>query len=188
MMHIESAKFIKGVLGTSEILGDGTPQVALIGRSNVGKSSLINAITGQKDLARTSPRPGRTKEINLFLINKAVYLVDLPGYGFARASLKERERIQDMIYWYLIKSPYEQKKVILIIDAKVGPTSFDLDVLHSLQGRKNVVVVANKIDKIKKSEYQQQLASIQEQVGYKVIPCSAKMNIGMSLIINEILN
>lgn len=187
-MRIKSATFVRGVLGTNDVLANGIPQVALIGRSNVGKSSLINALTGEKDLAQTSSTPGRTQQINLFLINNALYLVDLPGYGFAKTSLKERDRIEKMIYWYLLKSPYEQKKVILIIDAKVGPTAFDLDVLRSLQMRQNVVVVANKIDKIKKSEYQQQLKKIQDTVGCKVIPCSAKMNIGLSQIRNEILD
>lgn len=187
-MRIESAQFIRGVLGTSDILGEGRPQVVLVGRSNVGKSSIINALTGQKDLARTSSTPGRTQEINIFLINNAVYLIDLPGYGYAKTSLKERERIQKMIYYYLMESQYELRKVLLIIDAKVGPTGFDLEVLRDLRISKNVVVVANKIDKIKKSEYRQQLQNIQDQVGGKVLVCSAKMKIGMTELINEILS
>lgn len=185
-MNITSAKFIKSVLGTNEILGDGTPQVVMIGRSNVGKSSLINALTDQKDLARISRVPGCTQMINVFSINNAFYLIDLPGYGFAQASMKERERINKMIYWYLLESPYKPKKVFVIIDAKVGPTVFDLEVLQSLKGRHNVTVLVNKIDKLKRSESREQLQKIEDTVGCKVIPCSAKMNIGMSAILDEI--
>lgn len=186
-MQIKSAEFIKGILGTNEILEDGIPQVAIIGRSNVGKSSLINAITGQRNLARTSPVPGRTQQMNIFFINHKVYLVDLPGYGYAKASLKQREQIQKMLYWYLVESPYEQKKVLLIIDAMIGPKDIDIQVLHSLHGQKEVVVLANKIDKLKKSELREQLQKIEDIMGCRVIPCSAKKNIGVSEIIKEIL-
>ena len=79
-MNITSAKFVKGVVGEDEILDDGIPQVAFIGRSNVGKSSVINSLVNQKALAITSSTPGRTQQINIFLINKEFYLVDLPGY------------------------------------------------------------------------------------------------------------
>ena len=85
-MNITSAIFVKGLVGDDEILNDGKDQVAFIGRSNVGKSSVINSLVNKKDLARTSSFPGRTQEINVFLINKDFYLVDLPGYGFAKGS------------------------------------------------------------------------------------------------------
>lgn len=180
-MKITSAKFVKGVVDADEVLEDGTPQVAFIGRSNVGKSSIINSLTGQKDLARTSAFPGRTQEINIFLINKAFYLVDLPGYGFAKLSLEERERLQNLIHWYLFDSPYDQKEVVLIIDAEVGPTEYDFAILRGLQERgKNIIVVANKVDKIKKSVYQHQLKKIEDKVrGHAVIPYSTKEKIGV---------
>lgn len=176
-------------MGTDDIFEDGTPQIAFIGRSNVGKSSVINSLVNQKDLARTSSSPGRTKEINLFLINKSFYLVDLPGYGFAASSREAREQLQKMINWYLFKSQYEQKKVVLIIDANVGPTDIDLETLYALEeGKKNIVVVANKIDKIKKPEYASQLQKIKDLVGgHRVIPYSARKKIGVSELIREIL-
>jgi GTP-binding protein len=188
-MKITSAEFIKGVVGADRILENGIPQVAFIGRSNVGKSSVINSLTGQKNLARSSSFPGCTQEINIFLINGSFYSVDLPGYGFTKASLEVRERLEKLICWYLFDSKYKQKKVILIIDAKIGPTKDDLDMLYSLKERKkNIVIVANKIDKIKKSECKHQLQKIEALVGAnKFIPYSAEKNIGVRTLIKELL-
>src|SRR3989338_1650650 len=128
-MSIRSATFVKGIVGTDEVLNDHYPQIAFIGRSNSGKSSLINSLTNQKKLARTSPLPGRTQEINLFFINRDTYFLDLPGYGYAKVSKDDREWLQKVIQWYLFKSEYVQKKIVLILDAKVGPTDKDLDMI-----------------------------------------------------------
>jgi len=188
-MHITSAKFIKGINGTDAILEDGLPQVAFIGRSNVGKSSLINSLTNQKGLAITSSFPGRTRQINLFLINKSVYFLDLPGYGFAKASHNVREQLFKLVDWYLFKSPYQQKKVVLIIDANVGPTADDLEMLHTLEDyQKDVIVVAGKIDKIKRSKYPAQLQAVKELIGeHKIIPYSSHEKIGINDLTEEIL-
>ncbi|TSC81754.1 MAG: ribosome bioproteinis GTP-binding protein YsxC/EngB [Parcubacteria group bacterium Gr01-1014_20] len=189
MKSITSAKFLKGLTGTNETLEDGTPQVALLGRSNVGKSSIINSLTKQKDLARTSAYPGLTQELNVYWINKSLYLIDLPGYGFAMASQEGRERLQKLIYWYLFDSGCVQKKVLLIIDANVGPTDKDSEVLASMEKEnKNIVIVANKIDKIKKLEYESKMKKLAELVGeHKIIPYSAKERIGVSELTQEIL-
>lgn len=186
-MQIKSAKFIKGIVGTDDLLEKNTPQVALIGRSNVGKSSVINSLTNKKDLARTSDFPGRTRELNLFLINDSVYLVDLPGYGYIKGSGEIRERLYKLINWYLFLSPYKQKRVFLIIDANVGPTDDDLDMLEALEKyEKNIVVVANKIDKIKKSKYDEKFQEIREIIGdHKIIPYSAKEKIGIKELAAE---
>ena len=101
---------MKGLVGDDEILADGIPQIAFVGRSNVGKSSLINVLTNSK-VSRTSSFPGRTQEINIFLVNNAFYLVDLPGYGFARASGMGREKIGELIDSYLFNSIYNQNGV-----------------------------------------------------------------------------
>ncbi len=188
-MHITSATFIKGVVGPDEALDRDIPQICFIGRSNVGKSSLINALTQQKGLAITSSYPGRTTEINLFLINRKYYFVDLPGYGYAKASLAARERLERLIEWYLFESPYEQKKVVHIIDANVGMTESDISMQYRLaEHGKEVIVLANKIDKIKKSELEKQIQKIQDTVGQSlVIPCSVKKNIGIGALMNEIL-
>jgi GTP-binding protein len=188
-MNIKSAAFVKGAVGPDKIFENGRPQVAFIGRSNVGKSSVINSLTGQKDLARTSSFPGRTKEINLFLINNSFYLVDLPGYGYAKLPEKMRQEIESRINWYFFVSGYEQKKVFLIIDAKVGPTAADLEILTALdEYHKEVVIVANKSDKIKPSEYDQQFKKIATLIGdHKVIPYSAEKNRGLKELLAELI-
>ena len=188
-MRITSATFVKSVIGTDELLENGIPQVAFIGRSNAGKSTIINSLTGRKNLAKTSASPGKTKLVNLFLINKSLYLIDLPGYGYASASKEDREWLQKVIDWYLFKSQYEQKCVVLIIDASVGPTANDLEMLDALEEHeKNVVVVANKMDKIGKPDYEAQLQKIQDIIGdHLIIPYSSKAKIGMAELTDEIL-
>jgi GTP-binding protein len=189
-MKIKSADFVKGIRGDDEILENEIPQVAFIGRSNVGKSSVINSVVNRRDLARSSAKPGKTTEINFFLLNKEIYLVDLPGYGYARASLEERDNLRKLIYWYLLFSNVEHKKIFMIVDSKIGLTDYDTEILRRLSEReKNIVVVANKIDKLKKSELKKQLDSIQELVGnYKVIPYSAEKKIGVELLAGEIFS
>ena len=192
-MNILSAKFIKGVVAEDEILENGILQLAFIGRSNVGKSSVINSLTGQKGLAKTSSFPGHTQEINIFLVSVSggskFYFVDLPGYGFAKASKQVQELLQQRIYWYLLGSLYEQKKVVLIVDAVVGVTGTDMKMLYSLkESGKNIVVVANKVDKLKKSEYKKQIAQIQQAIGkQELVEYSAEKKIGVSLLVNKIL-
>jgi len=152
-MKITSAVFIKGILGTNKILEDDRPQVAFIGRSNVGKSSVINSLVNRRDLVKSGSQPGKTRQINFFLINQKIYFVDLPGYGFMRASLKEREKSKKMILWYLFRSQINFKKVILIIDAKVGITKFDQEMIDLLnQNESPTIIVANKVDKLKKNQ------------------------------------
>ena len=188
-MKIESARFIKGVLGSDSIFENGIPQVAFIGRSNVGKSSVINSLVNQNNLARISSSPGRTQKINLFLINNSLYFVDLPGYGYAKVPDRLKNSLKAMVNWYFFVSNYEQKKVVLIIDASVGPTKDDLDILYSLENYgKDIVVVANKVDKIKQTEYEEQFKVIKEIIGvHRIIPYSAKKKIGVKELLKEIL-
>ncbi|PIT94385.1 YihA family ribosome biogenesis GTP-binding protein [Candidatus Falkowbacteria bacterium CG10_big_fil_rev_8_21_14_0_10_39_9] len=188
-MIIKSARFIKGAVGPDKIFENEKAQVAFIGRSNVGKSSVINSITGQKDLARTSSFPGKTKEINLFLINDSFYLVDLPGYGYAKLPATMRQEIEILINWYFFVSGYVQRKVFLIIDAKVGPTPDDLEILRALEKyRKNIVIIANKVDKIKSSESSKQFKKINDLIGdHKIIPYSATKKLGLKDLLTELL-
>ncbi|MFA6475031.1 MAG: ribosome biogenesis GTP-binding protein YihA/YsxC [Patescibacteria group bacterium] len=188
-MPITSAKFIQGIVGTTEILDDAVPQVAFIGRSNAGKSTIINSLTHNKKLARVSRTPGRTQEINLFLINKKIYFLDLPGYGYAKVSKKDQVWLQKLINWHLFKGPYIQKKVVLIIDAYLGPTDLDLEMLARLDEHdKDVVVIANKIDKIRQPDFAQQMANLRAQLpGHLIIPYSSKTKTGVNDLLKEIL-
>lgn len=187
-MKITTALFVRGLKGDDDILYTKTPQVAFVGRSNAGKSSLINSLTGVKDLARTSNTPGRTQELNLFLINNSVHFVDLPGYGFAKLSIKLRKAQNDLIHWYLLESKHDSK-VIFIIDGEIGPTPDDMEVLRLLEERKrDVVVVANKVDKIKKSHYREHFKKIQDKIGnHIIIPFSSKTKVGIKELTNEVM-
>ncbi len=186
-MNITSATFVKGIVGEDEILEGNVPQIAFIGRSNVGKSSIINSLA-KKKIAITSSFPGRTQQINVYYINKSFYLLDLPGYGFSKGSKDQQNNIQQLIYWYFFSSPYNQSRVFLIIDAEIGLTKTDMDFLHSLiEADKDVVIIANKIDKIKKSFYKHQLDSIHQAVGQiPLIPYSAEKNVGIGELVKAI--
>lgn len=187
-MKIKTAEFIKSIIGTNEIIEDKEPQVAFVGRSNVGKSSVINSLVDRKNLVKSGSVPGKTQQINFFLINKKTYFVDLPGYGFIKVSLKQKEKIRKMILWYLFRSKIEFKKIVLIIDVKVGLSEFDQEMLNLLN--KNnfpVVIVANKVDKLKKNEIFKKIKVIQEMVEDNiVIPYSAKTKKGQKELLNEI--
>lgn len=163
-MKITSAEFLKGLTGTDVILTDGVPQVAFVGRSNVGKSSTINSLVNRKDLVKTSNRPGKTAEINFFGINgKKAYLVDLPGYGYAKRSPKEKESIEKLILWYLMYSNATIAKVVIILDAKAGLTDFDQEMVRVLREHGHpLVIVANKVDKLNQKETSAQLRAIKE--------------------------
>ena len=179
-MNITSAKFIKGIMGTDPILEDELPQIAFIGRSNAGKSTLLNSLTNSKNLAITSDTPGRTRQLNIFFINETHYFVDLPGYGYAKAGRETLEKLEKLISWYLLDAHYNPT-VVLLIDALVGPTIDDLAMLHELEkAGRTIVVVVNKVDKIKKSHFQNRLKELGEQIrGHKLFPYSSKDKIGI---------
>lgn len=142
------AKFVKSVTRTDDLPFDEKPHVAIVGRSNVGKSSLINHLTQQKSLANVSAKPGRTQTVNLFEIDRTFYLVDLPGYGFARKSQKTRVDFAEMVRSYVRKTK-QLRRVLLMIDARLGPTDLDRDMLQFLRThRVPFTIVANKVDKL----------------------------------------
>ncbi len=178
-MHISSIVYVKGVLGTNEVLYDGRSQIAFIGRSNVGKSSVINSLVGHT-IARSSKYPGRTKRLDFFLVNKSFYFVDLPGYGYANLPSAQREKIRKMILWYLLYSEVKKRAVILIVDAEIGMTKFDIETVEMFyENNIPFFIVANKIDKVSGNKKEQNLGVIRENAkGAKVIGYSAKTNIG----------
>jgi len=187
-MKIKSAEFIKGIIGTDDIIHDGIPQVAFVGRSNVGKSSLINSLINRKNLVKSSSTPGKTQQINFFLINNDVYFVDLPGYGFAKLSEKKREKLRKLILWYLSDSGVKPCKVVFIIDAKVGPTDFDMEMLGFLAEHVHkVIILANKADKLNMNELAKQSKLIQKKLRSEdIFFCSAKNKKGIKEVFEEI--
>ena len=189
-MDIKSAEFTRGITGTNKILEDNKSQIAFIGRSNVGKSSIINLLANRKNLVKSSSKPGKTRQINFFLINKKVYFVDLPGYGFMKMDLKKKEKIRKLIIWYLFRSEVEIDKVVFIVDAKTGPTDFDIEMLDLLKkSERKVIIVANKIDKLKKNDIRKQISKIEEITGYsKIIPFSVKKKKGKNELLDRIFN
>jgi GTP-binding protein len=183
-MKITSATFVQGVVGPSDILLDGRAQFAFVGRSNVGKSSLINALTGVRDLARVGKKPGKTTEINFFLVNKKVYIVDLPGYGFADASGSERGKLKKLIIWYLTFQESRPATVAIVLDVKAGLTTFDRDMILILKDQKlPFVIVVNKIDKLTQKEVVVQIASIRESAGdAEILLCSTQTGKGIDAV------
>mgnify|MGYP001558206333 CR=1 FL=1 len=187
-MKISKAEFAKGVIGDDYGLKDNLPQIAFFGRSNVGKSSVINSLVDKKNLAKISKIPGKTREANFFRINDSFYFVDFPGYGYAKRSMKERNKIIKRIFWYVEHSNVRPKAVFLIIDVKVGLTVLDSDVIKILGKNKHqIIIIANKIDKLGKIAAGRQLSSIQkEALSVPVLPYSAKTKEGKDELIKKI--
>lgn len=179
-MKIVSARFIKGIKGTDDILYDGKFHVAFMGRSNVGKSSLINSLTMKNSLARTSSSPGKTIRMDFFLVNDKVYFVDFPGYGYAKRSREEREKLAKMMLWYLLYSQVKKRLIVLIIDAKVGITAFDKDMIRNFREQHiDYIVVANKIDNVPISQRENILTLIRKEYENSVVvPYSSKQKSG----------
>lgn len=169
---------LETVCGVTSTLPDNSkPEVAFAGKSNVGKSSLINALMNRKSYARISATPGKTQTINFYNINDELYLVDLPGYGYARVSEKEKERWGQMIERYLHTSD-QLRAVFLLIDIRHAPSANDKMMYHWVveQGYQPVII-ATKLDKIKRSQVQKHVKMLRDGLelvpGTKVIPFSS---------------
>lgn len=186
-MKIHSAEFIKSAFNQSHWTTDHLPEISFLGRSNVGKSSLINSLLGRKGLARTSNTPGRTQSINFFLINENFYFVDLPGYGYARVSKTMRADWGVMAEEYLSERE-ELKLSIQLVDARHEPTRLDLQ-LHEwlIFNNKNHIVVATKADKLSTNNLNKSLKQIRADLkGSKIIAYSALNGMGKDAVWNEI--
>ncbi len=179
-MKIKSAQFIKGIVDPTQDDEDKKPHIAVIGRSNVGKSSFINTLTNQKNLARTSSTPGATKQVNIFLINKAFYLDDLPGYVYAKLSKQARQKLEDLILDYLNYCPTLQQ-VILLVDAKIGPTKLDHEIIEWLQDNKiKTIIILSKSDKAKLQSISKIKADLKKLLPQaNIIPFSAPKKMGV---------
>lgn len=171
---MRSATFLKSATQRSEYPEIDLPQIAFVGRSNVGKSSLINCLVGRKKLARTSSNPGRTQIINFFMVDEGWVLVDLPGYGFAKVPQRVRNRWGPMIEEFLIGND-RLKLVVLIVDSRHEPTKLDQNMVEWLSHfGVPFQLVATKYDKVAKSRRVRSLRQIRESLGSEdILPFSA---------------
>src|SRR5688572_14612893 len=173
-MKIRSSEIIKSAFDLSKWITDGLPEIAFLGRSNVGKSSLLNSLLNRKGLARTSNTPGRTQSINYFLINNAFYFVDLPGYGYAKVSKAMRADWGTMARDYLT----DREELVLsiqLIDSRHVPTALDLELNEWLvENDRPFLIVATKADKLSANQLKKQLNVIGNTVtGANIIPYSS---------------
>ena len=175
---------------TSKLPDTGQPEIAFAGKSNVGKSSLINGLINRKSLARTSSQPGKTQTINFYHVNDTMYLVDLPGYGYAKVSEEIKAKWGQMIERYLNTSPM-LKAVFLLIDIRHEPSANDRNMYDwIIHNGFQPIIIATKLDKIKRSQLQKQIKLIRETLEVEkdtiVIPFSAETKQGREEIWNLI--
>ncbi|MCL2627204.1 MAG: ribosome biogenesis GTP-binding protein YihA/YsxC [Oscillospiraceae bacterium] len=191
-MNLHNVEFIKSAAKSADILSDGKPQIVFSGKSNVGKSSVINKLLNRKQLARVSGTPGKTIHINYFLIDKKAYFVDLPGYGYARVAKTEYQR------WSKLMEEFFQKPQlitlgIMIVDSRHKPTADDVLMAQWFKASKcPLVCVANKVDKLKKSEIEGNIALIKNTLDFDedtdILQFSAVKGTGRDELIGRIFN
>ncbi len=178
-MKVTSAEFVRSSFSKEHWVADGLPEIAFLGRSNVGKSSLINSLLMRKGLARTSNTPGRTQSINFFLINGSFYFADLPGYGYAKVSKIMRADWGKMAEEYLAQRD-ELALCVQLIDSRHKPSPLDVQLNEWLVfNGKPLIIVATKADKLSKNEMQKSLATAREVFAdTPIIAFSAQTGIG----------
>lgn len=190
-MNLHNAEFIRSATSVADCPKDGLPQIAFAGKSNVGKSSVINRLLQRKNFARVGEAPGKTTHINFFCIDKKAYFVDLPGYGFAKVPKSEKERWGRLMEKYFAADDTLDYG-IMIVDARHKPTENDVTMANFfLQCGKPFAVVANKMDKLKKSEIEPNLACIRQTLSLpesvQLIPFSAENGLGRDALLSCIL-
>lgn len=182
-LHFTKVEFIRSAADPSGFLRDGLPQLAFAGRSNVGKSSVINRLVGRKNLAYVGASPGKTTQINYFKIDGRAYLVDLPGYGYAKVSRTEKERWGRLMEQYFQNGDNMITLGVLIVDARHKPTEDD-GIMHGWFQQTGCpeIVVANKLDKLKAREVEPNLALIRQTLEMAedapLVPFSAEKGTG----------
>ena len=190
-MNLHNAEFIRSVTAVADCPRDGLPQIAFAGKSNVGKSSVINKLLLRKNFARVGEAPGKTTHINFFRIDNKIYLVDLPGYGYAKVPMKEKERWGRLMEAYFAAEDTIDYGVMLV-DARHTPTANDVIMADYFKASgKPFAVVANKLDKLKKSEIEPNLDCIRQTLmlpeDVPLIPFSAESGLGREALLGIIL-
>ena len=194
-MQIKSTEFVTSVGRLDQIPSSGLPEIAFAGRSNVGKSSLLNRLLNRKNLAKTSNTPGKTRTLNYYVVNSKLHLVDLPGYGYAKRRQSEREQWAKLVNGYL-QDREPMFGILQLLDARHDPTAQDLEMVSwLLQYGKPFVLVATKTDKLSSTKLKKRLnltRKLLSELGeVSIIPFSAKTGTGREGIwrwIEEVLN
>lgn len=189
-INLQNAEFVRSAVNRKDFPRDGMVQVAFAGRSNVGKSSVINRLLNRKNFARVGAAPGKTIHINYFRIDKAFYLVDLPGYGYAKVSKGERDRWGRLMEEYFA-DPELMTLGVMIVDSRHKPTADDCTMAQWYKDAgRPFVVVANKLDKLKKSQIEPNLQEIRQTLeldeSVQLIPFSAEKGTGRQELLNLI--
>ena len=189
-INFNKVEFVLSAVKPSTFIRDGRPQVTFAGRSNVGKSSVINRLLNRKNFARVGATPGKTTQINYFRIDDKIYFTDLPGYGYAKVSKDERDRWGRLMENYFAEEGLISLGV-LIVDARHKPTADDVTMCDYFKSTEcPMVVVANKLDKLKKSEIEPNLALIRQTLTLddrvQLIPFSAEKGIGKTELLAAI--
>jgi GTP-binding protein len=173
-----SCRFVASYFSTEQIPDDDRPQIAFAGRSNVGKSSLLNSLVGQRKMARVSATPGKTRSINFFSVNERFYFVDLPGYGYAKVAKKERATWGNLIEKYLTESE-RLVGLVLLLDCRREPTGQDLMLTEWLEERELPVIIAlTKCDKISRNDLANKVRATERQFDVEVVPFSIVSGVG----------
>ena len=194
-INVNNANIAITVGNARQFPRDPRPEVALSGRSNVGKSSLINTLLGRKSLARVSSSPGKTITINYYDIDKKMYLVDLPGYGYAKRSQESKRGWSTLTEDYFVKNPSTDaiKLVIQLIDIRTGPTDDDIMMINFLiDNEVDFLVVATKTDKLSKTQLANALDNLQKEyfegTGIEIIPFSSVSKVGKDEVWKKIID
>ena len=190
-LNVNKADFVKSAASPAQFIRSSVPAVAFAGKSNVGKSSVINRLLNRKNFARVGAQPGKTVHVNYFLIDGKLYLVDLPGYGFAKVSQAEKDHWGKLMEDFFA-APGLMDLGVMIVDARHKPTADDVTMADWFKNADcRLVVVANKLDKLKKSEIEPNLALIRQTLALPesvpVIPFSAEKGQGREQLLAEIL-
>jgi GTP-binding protein len=184
--NITSCTFIGSFYSLDQLPKDRRPQIAFAGRSNVGKSSLLNKLVGRRKMAKVSSTPGKTRSLNFFRLNERFYFVDLPGYGYARVSKKEKEAWRQLLEEYL-ESSRHLIGLVLLIDCRRDPTEHDLQLVDWLGSRGLPVIVAlTKADKVGRDHLKRKVRSIESQMGLAVVPFSAVAGTGKNELLRAV--
>ena len=190
-MDFRKTEFVRSAAKAKDFPTDPSPRVVFVGRSNVGKSSTINAVVGKKGFARVSSVPGKTVFVNLFRVDEKGWLIDLPGYGYSKTSKEERDRYSRLIDEYLTADQDNIVRIYMIVDARHKPTADDVTMVQWVRHYGcPLTVVANKLDKLKKSEIEPNIQRVRETLELDestlVIPFSAEKGTGREELVSAI--